>query len=141
MINQDIAPGDLFIVPGGNVRFGGLVLEVGIVLSATEKRLKTLITRFDKPKVKPTNKTPSKLLKVLPNNQYLDQEAVKFLLKHYNQFIQTQQHNECQKENVHLIAAAPELLEALEKMLQRYGYETCEYVQLATAAIAKAKGE
>jgi hypothetical protein len=91
MINQDIAPGDLFIVPGGNVRFGGLVLEVGIVLSATEKRLKTLITRFDKPKPKPTNKTPSKLLKVLVNDEYLDQEAVKILFQHYNQFTQTQQ--------------------------------------------------
>ena len=56
---------------------------------------------------------------------------------------QTQQDSVCRKEenhNAHLIAAAPDLLEALEKMLQRYGYETCEYVQLATAAIAKANG-
>ena len=81
MIGQDIAPGDLFIIPGGNVRFGGLVLEVGIVLSATEKRLKTLITRFDKPKLKPTNKTPRKLLKVLANDEYLNQEAVILLYK------------------------------------------------------------
>lgn len=43
--------------------------------------------------------------------------------------------------DAHLIAAAPELLEALQKMLQRYGYETCEYVVFATAAIAKAKGK
>ena len=85
MIGQDIAPGDLFIIPGGNVRFGGLVLEVGIVLSATEKRFKTLITRFDKPKLKPTNKTPRKLLKVLPNDEYLDQEAVILLYKTYNE--------------------------------------------------------
>lgn len=91
MINQDIAPGDFFIVPGGNVRFGGLVLEIGIVLSATDKRFKTLITRFDKPKVKPTNKTPKKLLKVFLNDEYLDQEAVKLLLQHYQQFTQTQQ--------------------------------------------------
>jgi hypothetical protein len=88
MIGQDISPGDLFIVPGGNVRFGGLVLEIGIVLSATEKRLKTLITRFDKPKLKPTNKTPRKLLKVLPNDEYLDQEAVILLYKSYNEIIQ-----------------------------------------------------
>lgn len=85
MIDQDIAPGDLFIIPGGNVRFGGLVLEIGIILSATEKRFKTLITRFDKPKLKPTNKTPRKLLKVLPNDQYLDQEAVILLYKAYNE--------------------------------------------------------
>jgi len=43
--------------------------------------------------------------------------------------------------DTHLIAAAPEMLDALDKMLSRYGYETCEYVQLAIAALAKAKGD
>ena len=45
------------------------------------------------------------------------------------------------KANARLIAAAPELYEALELMLQRYGYETCEYVQQALAALAKARGK
>ena len=42
--------------------------------------------------------------------------------------------------NAHLIAAAPQLMEALELMLQRYGYETCEHVQKSRAALAKARG-
>ncbi|MGL6052621.1 MAG: hypothetical protein ACRC16_22015 [Aeromonas salmonicida] len=41
----------------------------------------------------------------------------------------------------HLFAAAPELYEALDLMLQRYGYETCEYVQKSQTALAKARGE
>jgi hypothetical protein len=64
MLGQTIFPGDFFLIPGGNVRYGGLVLEIGIVLSMTEKRLKTLITRFDKIKLKPTTKTPTKIFKL-----------------------------------------------------------------------------
>ncbi len=64
MLGQKIFPGDFFLIPGGNVRYGGLVLEIGIVLSMTEKRLKTLITRFDKIKLKPTTKTPTKIFKL-----------------------------------------------------------------------------
>lgn len=64
MLGQELYPGDFFLIPGGNVRFGGLVLEVGVVLSMTEKRIKTLITRFDKIKMKPTTKTPTKVFKL-----------------------------------------------------------------------------
>ena len=46
-----------------------------------------------------------------------------------------------QQANANLIAAAPDLYEALELMLQRYGYETCEYVQKASTALTKARGE
>ena len=70
MLGQKISSGDFFLIPGGNVRYGGLVLEVGIVLSMTEKRLKTLITRFDKIKLKPTTKTSTKVFK-LPANRDL----------------------------------------------------------------------
>lgn len=57
------------------------------------------------------------------------------------------------KDNAHLIAAAPELLEALEGMTERYtelansgdcGFWDCENeneVKAARAAIKKAKGE
>ena len=64
MLGQSIAPGDIFTIAGGNARFGGLVIEVGIVISNTEKMLKTYVTRFDKIKLKPLNKTPRKVLKI-----------------------------------------------------------------------------
>jgi hypothetical protein len=66
MLERIISPGDFFLIPGGNVRYGGLVLEIGIVLSMTEKRIKTLITRFDKVKLKPTTKTSAKVFKINP---------------------------------------------------------------------------
>ena len=74
MLGQKISSGDFFLIPGGNVRYGGLVLEVGIVLSMTEKRLKTLITRFDKIKLKPTTKTSTNVSK-LPVNPDLFYET------------------------------------------------------------------
>ena len=64
MLGQELKPGEFFLIPGGNVRYGGLVLEIGIILSMTEKRLKTLITRFDKIKLKPTTKTSTKVFKL-----------------------------------------------------------------------------
>jgi len=72
MLGQEVSSGDFFLIPGGNVRYGGLVLEFGIVLSMTEKRLKTLITRLDKIKLKPTTKTSTKVFK-LPVNKSLFQ--------------------------------------------------------------------
>jgi hypothetical protein len=66
MLERTISPGDFFLIPGGNVRYGGLVLEIGIVLALTEKRMKTLITRFDKIKLKPTTKASTKVFKISP---------------------------------------------------------------------------
>lgn len=71
MLGQELSPGDYFLIPGGNVRYGGLVLEVGIILSMTEKRLKTLITRFDKIKLKPTTKTSTKVFKLPVNSAFV----------------------------------------------------------------------
>lgn len=58
---------------------------------------------------------------------------------------------EDQEANARLIAAAPELLEALEKMVKQFGYEVVhkdglvhdehDAIQSATEAIRKAKGE
>jgi hypothetical protein len=81
MIGQEISVGDVFIIPGGNVRFGGLVLEFGIVLSKTEKMLKTTVTRLDKIKLKPTNKTPRKVLKIDINSHLSLHPAIQELLK------------------------------------------------------------
>ena len=66
MLERIISPGDFFLIPGGNVRYGGLVLEIGVILDMTEKRMKTLITRFDKIKLKPTTKTSTKVFKISP---------------------------------------------------------------------------
>lgn len=73
MLGQEISAGDIFLIPGGNVRYGGLVLEVGVILGKTEKRLKTLITRFDKIKCKPTNKSPQKIMVIKNPSQNLIQ--------------------------------------------------------------------
>ena len=70
MLGQELNPGDYFLIPGGNVRYGGLVLEVGVILSMTEKRLKTLITRFDKIKPKATTKTSTKVFKLPANSAF-----------------------------------------------------------------------
>ena len=84
MLGEDISAGDLFLIPGGNARFGGLVIEVGIVLSTTQKMLKTYVSRLDKIKCKPINKTPRKVLKVTnPSQNFLQNQSVKELLKKY----------------------------------------------------------
>ena len=71
MIGQTLNVGDIFIIPGGNPRYGGLVLEAGIILSFTEKRLKALVTRLDKINLKPTTKTPAKVFKLNLNSEDL----------------------------------------------------------------------
>lgn len=84
MLDQEINPGDLFLMPGGNARFGGLVLEVGIVLSMTDKRLKTLVTRFDKIKTRNCSKTPQKILKINFDSSILESnEAISILIEEY----------------------------------------------------------
>ena len=50
----------------------------------------------------------------------------------------------CGPRNAHLIAAAPDLYEALEKIATGdgvYGDQAYEYKQIARAALAKARGE
>jgi len=86
MIGQEISPGDFFVMPGGNARYGGLVIEVGIVLSHGAKMMKTLITRFDKVKAKPTNKTSKKVLKITLTEEMQKTDAVIKLKEHYDLF-------------------------------------------------------
>ena len=89
IINQIVSPGDFFLIPGGNARYGGLTIEVGVVLSMTEKRLKTLIIRFDKTKLKPITKTPKKILKIELTESLLAQDSVQMLVKAYKEFKET----------------------------------------------------
>lgn len=85
MIGQDLTSGDYFIMPSGNPRYGGLRLEIGIILSMTEKRLKTLTARLDKVGVKKTTKTSLKVLKIdiTSNTAYHNNDSVAFLKKEY----------------------------------------------------------
>ena len=85
MIGQTLNVGDIFIIPGGNARYGGLVLEAGIILSFTEKRLKALVTRLDKINLKPTTKTPAKVFKLnLNKDNFLNNENLGELELLYN---------------------------------------------------------
>lgn len=83
MIGQELNPGDFFLIPGGNPRYGGLVIEIGIILSPGNKMMKTLITRFDKVKTKPTNKTSKKVLKINLTEDMKKTEAVLKLQEYY----------------------------------------------------------
>lgn len=68
MFGNPISIGDIFIIPDGNARYGGLKLYVGIIISQTEKTVSTEV--FELPSGKPKGikrKTPSKLLKIDPN--------------------------------------------------------------------------
>ena len=67
MIGQTLNPGDIFLMPGGNPRYGGLILEIGIILSMTEKRLKTITTKLSKIQLKRTTKTSTKVFKLTFN--------------------------------------------------------------------------
>tara|TARA_R100000458_G_C8029186_1_gene85444 strand:- start:124 stop:438 length:315 start_codon:yes stop_codon:yes gene_type:complete len=62
-------PGDIFIFPAGSPRYGGLRFDIGIVVSETDKRLKTISTKLvskdgKKAKHTITTRTGSKLLKI-----------------------------------------------------------------------------
>lgn len=83
MIGQQLTPGDFFLMPGGNPRYGGLVIEIGIVLSLGNKMMKTLVTRFDKIKAKPTNKTSKKVLRINLTEDMKKAEAVLKLQQYY----------------------------------------------------------
>ena len=84
MIGQEVQPGDYFLTPGGNARYGGLILEVGIVLSMTDKRLKVAISKFDKATLRRTTKTSTKILLVTNQTQaFTSNDSVIALQKLY----------------------------------------------------------
>lgn len=66
MIGQEINLGDTVMYPGGNARYGGLKLIVGVVVKMTPKRISLLISNFpfDEKAIKATTKTGKKVLKV-----------------------------------------------------------------------------
>jgi hypothetical protein len=88
MLGQNLNPGDMFLMPGGNPRYGGLILEIGIILSMTEKRLKTLTTRFDKVKLRPTTKTSTKVFKLqIDKNLYINETLGELKILYSNEAV------------------------------------------------------
>jgi hypothetical protein len=68
MLGNPIDVGDLFVIPDGNARYGGLKIYIGLVLSRTEKTMTTEVFELPSGKPKGTKrKTPSKVLKIDPN--------------------------------------------------------------------------
>jgi len=89
MIGQDLKSGDYFLIPGGNARYGGLILEVGIIVfmpAPGKKMLKALTTRWDNPKLKTINKTPKKILKINLTEEMKETDAIIKLKTHYDLF-------------------------------------------------------
>jgi hypothetical protein len=89
MIGQELSSGDYFIIPGGNARYGGLILEVGIIVFLPEhgkKMLKVITTRWDKIKPLPKNKTPQKVLKIDLTQDMKQNEAMIKLKEQYDLF-------------------------------------------------------
>jgi len=80
MIGQEINSGDFFLVPGGNARYGGLTLEVGIVLlyDPNYTRLRVAICKLDKPNsLRRTVKTSQKVFKLNNlNKEFFTNESV-----------------------------------------------------------------
>jgi hypothetical protein len=66
ILGAEINVGDLVIYPGGNARYGGLKLIVGLVTKLTEKRvtLNTSPLVYDGKPFKTTSKTGAKILKL-----------------------------------------------------------------------------
>jgi len=63
-LGRTISIGDIFLIPGGNPRYGGLHLEIGIIEAITEKRIKTIVTKLagDKHAFKKSSRTSTKIL-------------------------------------------------------------------------------
>lgn len=68
MLGKSIDIGDLFVIPDGNARYGGLKIYIGLVISRTEKTMTTELFELPSGKPKGTKrKTPSKVLKIDPD--------------------------------------------------------------------------
>jgi len=64
MLNADIAIGDVVLFPGGNARYGGLKMQVGLVVKLTPKRvgIATGALVSDGKKLKTSSKTGKTML-------------------------------------------------------------------------------
>jgi len=81
MIGQEVNLNDLVIYPGGNARYGGLKLIVGVVSKMTPKRATIAYCNIDSDgsSVKTASKTGAKIL-VVTDKSVTESEAVKGIL-------------------------------------------------------------
>jgi hypothetical protein len=66
-LGSQLQNGDIFLIPAGSPRYGGLRFDIGIIVSQTEKRLKTITTKLKTDKArsfKLSSRTGAKILKV-----------------------------------------------------------------------------
>lgn len=87
MLGQKLQVGDIIVCPAGSQRYGGLRLDVGIIISRTEKRIKVLITKMiedtgKKSTYKTTVTKGSKFLLLSPIS--LETTVVESLIKEAN---------------------------------------------------------
>ena len=80
MLGTDIQVDDVVLFPGGNARYGGLNITVGVVKKMTAKRLSLITGNLvpDGKKYKATNKTGAKVL-VCTDPQVLASDQVQAL--------------------------------------------------------------
>tara|TARA_R100001463_G_scaffold122566_4_gene179058 strand:- start:391 stop:663 length:273 start_codon:yes stop_codon:yes gene_type:complete len=81
MLGAEINVGDVVIYPGGNARYGGLKLIVGVVSKMTPKRATIAYCNIDSDgsSVKTSSKTGAKVL-VVADKSVTESEAVKGIL-------------------------------------------------------------
>lgn len=82
MLGNPISVGDVVLFPGGNARFGGLKMVVGVVVRMTAKRCTLLISMLpgDGKAIKHTSKTGAKVL-LCNDKAVLNSPEVKALRK------------------------------------------------------------
>jgi hypothetical protein len=67
LAGKEVRVGDIFVFPSGSPRYGGLTLEIGIVVKKTSSRISTISTKLvnkSDPKFKTSSRTTSKILVV-----------------------------------------------------------------------------
>jgi hypothetical protein len=80
MLGNEISEGDIVLYPGGNARYGGLKLIVGLVIKKTPKRISLIAGSLtpDGKAFKSIAKTGAKVLRC-EDPQILQSETVKLL--------------------------------------------------------------
>ena len=93
LAGKEVRVGDIFVFPSGSPRYGGLTLEIGIVVKKTSSRISTISTKLvnkSDPKFKTSSRTTSKILVVtdavldLPgySSTYRTRKSIFIWLKH-----------------------------------------------------------